>query len=196
MKDGKKKNMSYYIYIIFSPWPIFHYLEYLRGSKRTLCYTWVGLAHPLSLIADPSGPTRYRIPKKVNSMVRPSLWCDSQDSFDMCLSVRTRFLTRPPSTRPHFLSFIRSWHLLTLSVFLLSLLSLLPYPSCALSPSITSSFPSLMSPPTSWLSNSHVPLSSSLPCLALVDLLLSPHGLSRCTLVCARTHAHTHCDYI
>lgn len=124
----------------------------------------VGLAHPLSLIADPSGPTGHTIPKKVNSVVMPSLWSDSQDSFDMCLSVKTSFLTLPLPTRPHFLSVIPSWHLLPLSLLLLSLL---PYPPCALSPSIASSFPSLLSLPRSWLSRTHTVFLLSSPVFSL-----------------------------
>lgn len=150
--------------LLFSSWPIFLYLGDPRESKRTLCYTRVGLAHPLSLIADPSGPTGHTIPKKVNSVVMPSLWSDSQDSFDMCLSVKTSFLTLPLPTRPHFLSVIPSWHLLPLSLLLLSLL---PYPPCALSPSIASSFPSLLSLPRSWLSRTHTVFLLSSPVFSL-----------------------------
>lgn len=50
-------------------------------------------------------------------------WCQVFDqtaktAFDMCLSVKTRFLTLPLSAHPHFLSFICSWHFLSLSLCL------------------------------------------------------------------------------
>lgn len=84
-----------------------------------------------SLIANPSGPTGHMIPKKADSVVTPSLWSDSQGSFDTCLSVETRFFTPLLPTLPfHFLCFIPFWHLLPLlscllsSVLLLFLLSL------------------------------------------------------------------------
>lgn len=155
---------------------------------RTLCYTRVGLAHPLSLIADPSGLTGHTIPKKVNSVVMPSLWSDSQDSFDMCLSVKTRFLTLPPSPYPHFLSFIRSWHLHPLSP-----LSPLPPSLPFLCPlSIHPPHPSLLSylslvSGTIELTRSLLSPTLSYTCRAV----LSSHSLCSSTQVVTYTYVHT-----
>lgn len=95
----------------------------------------------------------------------PSLWSDSQDSFDTCLSVKTRFLTLLLSSpHPHFLSFIPSWHLLaslSIPVFSSPSFLTLPMPFLPLSPPPSLFF--FICPSFLTLLNSHI-LSLNLSC--------------------------------
>lgn len=149
-----------------------------------------------SLIANPSGPTGHMIPKKADSVVTPSLWSDSQGSFDTCLSVKTRFFTPLLSTLPlHFLSFIPFWHLLLLlscllsSVLLLFLL-FLPFLCPFFRHHLILLF-SLISASFRALLNSSI-LSFLLLFIALVDLLTSPRPLQFNTGLHTHTHTRTH----